>query len=128
MKKIFPILIAHHFQRALVLGTNAYAAPQDKGALKWRAVALLIKAVGGSGYEEFKQIGTYVASQDVKAIKWTVFRVPFLGNGPEAPVKATWTGTGEDGLGSSRKSMAAWVLGEMRGHSEWAGKAPMLSN
>ncbi|KAL5114759.1 hypothetical protein ACEQ8H_007376 [Pleosporales sp. CAS-2024a] len=128
MKRLFPILVANDFKRAMVLCTSAHVAPQDKSALKWKAVGILIKAVGGSGFEEFKGIGTIVSAQDVSRIKWTLFRVPFLSNGPEAPTTATYAGSGGDGMSLSRKSMANWVLDELREDSAWVGKAPMLSN
>ncbi|KAL1984024.1 hypothetical protein VTN96DRAFT_9621 [Rasamsonia emersonii] len=128
MKLIFPLLIANNFKRALVLGTCSFQAPQDKGALKWKASIILVKIIGGSAFEEFNGLGAFVTSQDVTQLKWTLFRVPFLNNGPEAPVTATFTGSGRDGMFLSRKSIAAWVLKEMNEESNWIGKAPVLSN
>jgi len=128
MKKLFPLLIEHKFRRALVLGTCSYPAPEDKGALKWKASVVLIKIIGGSAYQEFNGLGAFVASQDVSQIKWTLFRVPFLGNGNAAPVTATYTGSGKDGMTLSRKSIAEWVLQELGDGSEWVGKTPVLCN
>jgi len=128
MKLIFPLLIANNFQRALVLGTCSFPAPQDKGAWKWSASVTLIKIIGGSAYDEFHGLGQYVTSQDVNKLKWTLFRVPFLRNGEARDVKASFTGSGEDGMFLSRKSIAEWVLREMSEESEWVGKAPVLSN
>lgn len=128
MKRIFPILVASHYERAMVLGTCSYPAPLDKGGLKWKASVILIKMIGGSAYDEFKGLGEFVASQDVSQLKWTLFRVPFLNNGPNAPVTASYTGTGDDGMFLSRKSLAIWVLDHIAGDSEWVGKAPVLSS
>ncbi|KAH6980673.1 hypothetical protein BKA56DRAFT_550396 [Ilyonectria sp. MPI-CAGE-AT-0026] len=128
MKLIFPLLIANQFERALVLGTCSFTAPGDKGALKWKLSIVLIKIIGGSAYDEFTGLGSFVTSQEMSQLKWTLFRVPFLGNGVEAPVTATFTGSGKDGMFLSRKSMAAWVLKEMNNTSDWIGKAPVLSN
>ncbi|KAJ5623207.1 hypothetical protein N7490_011812 [Penicillium lividum] len=128
MKIIFPLLIENNYKRALVLGTCSYPAPEDKGGFKWKASVILIKIIGGSAYQEFNGLGSFVASQDVNQLKWTLFRVPFLGNGAEAPVKTTYTGSGEDGMFLSRKSIAAWVLAEMKEDSKWVGKTPVLSN
>ncbi|KAH7379984.1 hypothetical protein BKA64DRAFT_631669 [Cadophora sp. MPI-SDFR-AT-0126] len=128
MKLIFPLLIENHFKRALILGTCSFTAPEDKGALKWKISTALIKIIGGSAFQEFQGLGAFLSSQDVLKIKWTLFRVPFLGNGPIAPVSATYTGTGQDGMFLTRKSIAAWVLKEMGGGSEWIGKTPLLSN
>ena len=110
------------------MGTCSYPAPEDLGGLKWKASVFLIKIIGGSAYQEFNGLGTFVASQDASKLKWTLFRVPFLGNGEAAPVKATYTGSGEDGMFLSRKSMAAWVLQEMGEESEWIGKTPAINN
>lgn len=128
MKRIFPILIESHYERAMVLGTCSYPAPQDKGSLKWKASVILIKIIGGSAYDEFRDLGEFVASQDASQLKCTLFRVPFLTNGPNAPVTASYTGTGDDGMFLSRKSLATWVLDHITGNSEWVGKAPVLSN
>ncbi|PKX89432.1 uncharacterized protein P174DRAFT_425355 [Aspergillus novofumigatus IBT 16806] len=98
MKRIFPILVESHYDRAMVLGTCSYPAPQDKGGLKWKASVVLIKIIGGSAYDEFRGLGEFVASQDVSQLKCTLFRVPFLTNGPNAPVTASYTGTGDDGV------------------------------
>jgi hypothetical protein len=128
MKCIFPILVENNYERAMVLGTCSFPAPQDKGALKWKASIILVKIIGGSAYDEFRGLGEFVASQDVSQLKWTLFRVPFLTNGPLAPVTASYTGTGADGMFLSRKSLATWVLDHITGDSEWVGKAPVLSN
>lgn len=128
MKLIFPLLIANNFKRALVLGTCSFVAPEDKSALKWKASVVLVKIIGGSAYDEFKGMGEFVTSQDPKQLKWTLFRVPFLGNGPAAPVMATYTGSGRDGMFISRKSIVSWVLQEIGPASEWIGKAPVLCN
>lgn len=112
----------------MVLGTGSYTAPQDKGALKWKVSVILIKIIGGSAFDEFNGLGAFVASHDTAQLRWTLFRVPFLGSGPEKPVTATFAGSGSDGMFLSRKSIAAWVLQEMHGESDWIGKTPMLSN
>lgn len=128
MKILFPLLISNGYERALVLGTCSFPAQQDLGAWKWSASIVLIKIIGGSAYQEFNGLGKFVTSQDVNKIKWTLFRVPFLGNGEAKPVTATFTGTGKDGMFLNRKSAARWVLENLGAESEWIGKAPVLSN
>lgn len=128
MKLIFPMLVANHYKRAMVLGTCSYPAPQDKGGLKWKLCVALVKLVGGSAYQEFRGLGEYIASQDLHQLRWTLFRVPFLTNGAEGAVNATYTGSGDDGLFLSRKSLVRWVLQEMCEDSSWTGKAPAISN
>lgn len=128
MKKIFPMLVEHHYKRALVLGTASYQAPEDKGSWKWSMTVALIKVIGGNAYQEFKGLGEFVASQDSGQIPWTLFRVPFLNDGEAAPVTASFTGSGEDGMFLSRKSMVKWVAEEMNEGSAWVGKAPIISN
>ncbi|PMD42260.1 hypothetical protein L207DRAFT_307892 [Hyaloscypha variabilis F] len=128
MKLLFPLLIQNKFRRALILGTCSFPAPPDKPSWKWSALVTFVKVIGGSAYSEFNSLGEFVTSQDVDKIKWTLFRVPFLGNGEEKAVTATFAGSGEDGMFLSRKSIAAWVLSEMGEDSEWVGKAPVLCN
>lgn len=74
------------------------------------------------------QLGAFVQSQDVKEIKWTLFRVPILKDGEKKEVKATFPGMGGDGMFLNRKSLAAWVVREMGGGSKWIGKAPVVSD
>lgn len=112
----------------MVLGTCSYPAPEDKGAWKWKVSVVFVKIIGGSAYEEFHGLGKLVSSYDARELKWTLFRVPFLGNGDAAPVVATYTGSGEDGMFLSRKSIVAWTLQEMGQDSEWIGKTPVLCN
>ncbi|PIG88668.1 hypothetical protein AARAC_000513 [Aspergillus arachidicola] len=128
IKLIFPMLVANKYKRAMVLGTCSYPSPLDKGAIKWKLSVALIKIIGGSAYEEFRGLGEFVASQDPAQLQWTLFRVPFLTNGAEAPVTATYTGHGDDGFFLSRRSMASWVLKEMDTDSVQVGKTPVISN
>ncbi|ORY02349.1 hypothetical protein BCR34DRAFT_545776 [Clohesyomyces aquaticus] len=128
IKLIFPLLIENKFKRAMVLGTASFTAPQDKGALKWEALIVLVKIIGGDAFQEFNGLGEFLTSQDGQDLAWTLFRVPNLGNGVAAPVSATYTGSGSDGLFLSRKSVVAWVFKEMGQGSEWIRKAPALSN
>ncbi len=88
----------------------------------------LIKVIGGSAFDEFRGLGEFVTQQDLKEVKWTLFRVPFLTNGDATTVRACYTGEGDDGMFLSRKSIAEWVLREMGEGSEWVGKTPVLSN
>ncbi|KAF3385251.1 hypothetical protein F1880_002015 [Penicillium rolfsii] len=128
MKLIFPMLVANNYKRAMILGTCSYPSPRDKGAFKWKLSVALIKIIGGSAYEEFRGLGEFVASQDTSQLRWTLFRVPFLTNGAEAPVTATYTGHDGDGFFLSRKSMASWVLQEMDRNSVQVGQTPVISN
>ncbi|KAJ6098220.1 hypothetical protein N7499_002594 [Penicillium canescens] len=121
MKRIFPILVA-------TTTREQWCSEHDRGALKWKASIILIKIIGGSAYDEFKGLGAFVTSQDASQLKWTLFRVPFLNNGPDAPVTATYTGTGSDGMFLSRISLATWVSDQISEDSDWIGKAPVLSN
>lgn len=122
------MLVANNYKRAMVLGTCSYPSPQDKGGIKWKLSIVLVKIIGGSAYEEFRGLGEFVTSQDLTQLPWTLFRVPFLTNGGEAPVTASYTGRGGDGFFLSRKSMARWVLNEMDGNSVQIGETPVISN
>ena len=127
MKILFPLLIAAHYERAFVLGTCSWTAPNDLGALKWKVSVILIKIIGGSAYQEFNGLGAFVASANVKELKWTLFRVPFLSNGEAKPVIGTYTGTGQDGMFLTRSSISEWILLEMQ-EGKWIGKTPVLCN
>ncbi|KAK2762132.1 hypothetical protein FQN54_001139 [Arachnomyces sp. PD_36] len=127
MKILFPLLIAARYERAFILGTVSWTAPQDQPALKWKAMVGMVKLVGGSAYEECNGLGAFVGSTDINQLNWTLFRVPLLGNGETKPVKASFGGSGQDGLFLTRRSIADWILQEMQ-EKKWVGKAPMLCN
>lgn len=123
---LYPLLIENHFERALVLSTPSYVVSEDKGAFKWRALVGVASLISADAVKEMIAIGEATASVP-SVLKWTVFRVPMLTNGKEAPVKATYTGSGDDYLMLTRAGMAEWVLKEMV-ENKWVGKAPMLCN
>lgn len=119
------MLVANNVKRVLVLATPSHNDPQDQGALKWRASILVIKAIGGTAYQEIVGIGAVTTAQPVDKMAWTVFRVGFLTNGAAGPVEATYTGSGKDGMSISRNSIAEWVLQEAE-EGKWVGKAPYI--
>lgn len=125
--KLYPRLIEHGYERALILSTPSYVAAEDKGGLKWTAVVSLIKVIGGSAYQEISGLGKLTAEVPVGKLAWTLFRVPFLTNGNAGPVEAAYTGSGADALTLSRKSMAEWLIQELN-EGKWVGKAPLISN
>jgi hypothetical protein len=120
-------LIAARYERAILLGTPSYTAPEDKGALKFKAVIGLVRLIGGGAYQECNSMGTFVATQSVDHLKWTMFRVTLLNNGEAKPVTATYTGSGQDNLFISRNSIAEWVLQELK-EGKWIGKMPAICN
>lgn len=127
LKVIFPLLVAARYERVLLLGTPSYTAPEDKGALKYKAVIGLVRLVGGDASREYSEMGRFVATQSVDDLKWTLFRVTLINNGETKPVTATYTGWGQDGLFISRSSIAEWVLQELK-EGKWIGKMPAISN
>lgn len=79
-------------------------------------------------YQEMIGIAEYIASLPIdKHVQWTLFRVGGLTDGEEAPVKATFLGSGDDGTWISRASVATWVLDEIA-RERWLGKAPYICN
>lgn len=73
-------------------------------------------------------VGEFVSSLSVdEGVRWTIFRVGGLTNGAEGPVKATYPGSGEDGLYISRRSVARWVLEEVV-QGKWVGGTPYVCN
>jgi len=72
-------------------------------------------------------MGRATAALDLDKVKWTFFRVPWLGTGEAQEVKAGYLGSGSDGMFLNRKSMAVWVLNEAV-ENKWVGEAPMLNH
>lgn len=79
-------------------------------------------------HREMIGIGEFVSSLPVdngNGVRWTLFRVGGLTNGPEGPVKSTYLGSGEDGTWVSRASVARWVLEEAI-DDNWVGAMPYI--
>jgi len=127
MKFAFPIMAEYRYERVLIRGTCAYKAPEDKGGLKWKASNKLTKMTDSDSYKEWAGLGSWISMQPSDLVKWTLFRVHRLIDGPAKPVTATYTGTGKDKKDLSRKSMVNWVLKEMV-KGEWIGKTPVICN
>lgn len=63
-----------------------------------------------SQYNEMKQVGKMITTQSPADIDWTLFRVGGSTDEPAKEVRATYLGSGEDGIYISRTSVANWVL------------------
>lgn len=122
-----PQVIESGIKRALILTTPSYPQPEDKGGLKWTASKTVVRMIGGSAYYEMIAIGDTVSAIPTDKLRWTLFRVGWLNNGPAQPVNATYTGSGEDSLGISRASIAQWLVDEIA-EDKFVGKAPYICN
>lgn len=126
-QEFLPKIIENGIKRALILTTPSFPQPEDKGGLKWAASKAVVRAIGGSAYYEMIAIGDTVSAIPTDTLRWTLFRVGWLNNGAAQPVKATYTGSGEDSLGISRASIAQWVVDEITAE-KFVGKAPYICN
>ncbi|KAJ4286486.1 hypothetical protein N0V90_013186 [Kalmusia sp. IMI 367209] len=126
-ERILPLLALNGVRRVFILGTNSIPDPADKRSLKWALAIWMIKLIARHAYEEIVAIGDLVRSQPVEELRWTLFRVGFLNNGPAAPVNATYPGSGKDHLSISRDSIAEWLLKEAQ-EDKWVGKSPYICN
>lgn len=126
-KEFLPKIIENGIKRALILTTPSFPRPEDKGGLKWAASKAVVRAIGGSAYYEMIAIGDTVSAIPTDTLRWTLFRVGWLNNGAAQPVKATYTGSGDDSLGISRASIAQWVVEEIAAE-KFVGKAPYICN
>jgi hypothetical protein len=104
----------------------------DEMSWSWWLAMRFVAFILPQGSVEMEQIGRRVADEGKHGgwgLKWTVFRIPRLNNGPEdLEVSAEYLGRGFDGSKElSRKSMARWLLGEVEA-GEWIDKAPVVSN
>lgn len=130
MRFIFHLLTEFRYKRALILGTTAYTAPEDKGSssLKWKASSKLTKMTGGDAFKDFAELGAWISTQRTELVRWTLFRVPLkLTGGSAKAVTATYAGSGKDRTSLSRKSLVGWILEEMV-KGEWVGKTPVVCN
>ncbi|KAF2457387.1 hypothetical protein BDY21DRAFT_343685 [Lineolata rhizophorae] len=126
-KLLYPMLVDAGFTRGLFLSTPSADDPSDKRGFYWRTAIFGIRTLGGSAYAEITGLHSFISSQPTAQLKWTLFRVPFLGSGEPKEVHAGYLGDAEEGGRLERKGMARWVLVEME-KEEWVGKAPVLTN
>lgn len=104
----------------------------DQMSWGWWLAMRFVAFILPQGSMEMEKIGRRVADEGTHGgwgLKWTVFRIPRLNNGPEdLEVSAGYLGRGFDGSKElSRKSMARWLLREVEA-GEWIDKAPVVSN
>lgn len=122
-----PLLVQNNFERALILGTPSWAAPDDSRPLITKMMVGMVWIIAGNAYKDFVGIGDYITSLPLDQLKWTLFRVPMLSNA--APIKVYAGPAGAPNVGSklSRSSMARWLLQEID-EAKWVGKTPCISN
>lgn len=104
----------------------------DQMSWGWWLAMRFVAFILPQGSVEMEQIGRRVAEEGLRGgwgLKWTVFRIPRLNNGPsDLEVSAGYLGQDFDGSKElSRKSMARWLVGELEA-GEWIDKAPVVSN
>lgn len=124
---IFRAMRAQGVKRILVLSTPAYGVESEQKPWMFWLTGLLPALLVPQGNAEMVAIARHVAAQS--DLDWTVFRVPYLNNGPaDVPLAAGLLGPDYRGTTElSRASMARWVLEEIK-QGEWIHGAPALGN
>ncbi|OAL52537.1 NAD(P)-binding protein [Pyrenochaeta sp. DS3sAY3a] len=123
---IIPLLKKYKYERTLNLSTASYKVPQDRFSFTYALMVWFIYLFVRPAYVEINTTTRLITELRTEDIKWTVFRVPGLGNKDAKPVKAAFVGEGV-GIFLERKGIAEWVLKEME-EEKWVGKCPALSN
>ncbi|KAK5058798.1 hypothetical protein LTR84_011062 [Exophiala bonariae] len=126
-ENLVPKLIAHDFKRGLFLSTPSYNSPEDSWAPGWYLIISLLWLTLNWAYRDVVGFSTYIASQPVDKLRWTLFRVPNLRSGPARPVVTTFKGKDRFNWNLERKALAEWVLLELK-QDRWIGRAPVLYN
>jgi hypothetical protein len=121
------MLIENHMPRAMFLSTPSFKAPGDVDAWKWGFVCGTIKLVFRTGWEEMVKIGQVVSATPKEQLRWTLFRVGFLKDGPSDEIVISHPGSGKDGLNINRAGIVSFVLREAE-ENQYVGKTPLLSN
>ena len=89
---------------------------------------IIPRVVVPQGNAEMVGIAQAVAAQS--HLDWTVFRVPFLNDGPaDTPVSAGLRGAADykGSMQLARASLARWLLQEIKDRA-WVQQAPVLGN
>ncbi|KGO43868.1 hypothetical protein PEX1_047440 [Penicillium expansum] len=127
-KLLIPKLASQNITRVLILCTPSFRGESDVVTWKWRTGEWFMKMFSSGQYQEMIGVGTAVSSlSDKDGIQWGLFRVGGLINGNEAPVDATYLGSGVDNTWISRASVARWVLDEAI-QGKWVGRMPYICN
>ncbi|PTU22032.1 hypothetical protein P175DRAFT_0500887 [Aspergillus ochraceoroseus IBT 24754] len=116
-------------RRLIVLSTPSFWV-EEKDVSTWKLAIYgkFPKLFAPQGNAEMVRIAERV-SETGTDLDWTIFRIPHLTNGSgDLPVWAEYAGPNhQGGLNLSRRSLARWVLGEIRDR-KWIREAPFLGN
>lgn len=123
---IIPLLRRYKYERTLNVSTASYKAPQDRFSILYMLMIWAVYLFVRPAYTEINTMTPLITDLPTDEIKWTVFRVPGLGDKEAKPVKAGYVGEGI-GIFIERKGIAEWILKEME-EEKWVGKCPALSN
>jgi hypothetical protein len=118
----------------------------EKRSWTFNVLVFILEKIMAFAVADIRAYGALTTKQPLNQIQWTLFRyvsfqrhmvsigqkltlrrVPLLNNGDAKPVHASIIGDGTESLHLTRKSMAQWLLQELK-EREWVGKAPMISN
>ncbi|KAJ5401487.1 uncharacterized protein N7487_007383 [Penicillium crustosum] len=127
-KILIPKLASQNITRILILCTPSFRDESDVITSMWWAGKWFMKLFSSGQYQEMVGVGEAISSSsDTDGLRWGLFRVGGLTNGKEAPVNATYLGSGIDNTWISRASVARWVLDEAI-EGKWVGKMPYICN
>jgi hypothetical protein len=127
-KLLIPKLASQNITRVLILCTPSFRDVSDIETWKWRIGEWTMKFLSPGQYHEMVGVGKAISSSSkMDGRQWGLFRVGGLTNGEEAPVSATYLGSGMDKTWISRASVARWVLDEAT-EGNWVGRVPYICN
>ncbi|KAJ5443772.1 uncharacterized protein N7458_007644 [Penicillium daleae] len=94
---LVPKLLVQNIKRLLILCTASFHGSEDQISFKWHLSHWTLKIFSPDQYGEMISVGEFVSSLAADdGVRWTLFRVGLLRNGPEAEVEATHLGSGKD--------------------------------
>ncbi|KAJ5606985.1 hypothetical protein N7537_003604 [Penicillium hordei] len=127
-KLLIPKLASQNIPRILILCTPSFRDESDIITSTWWAGKWFMKLFSPGQYQEMVGVGEAISSlPDTDGLQWGLFRVGGLTNGKEAPVNATYLGSGVDNTWIIRASVARWVLDEAV-EGKAVGKMPYICN
>jgi hypothetical protein len=116
----------YDYTRLLAISTASYKAPRDTFSLPVFLLVGIVYLLFNAAYREINAFSKLIAEIPEEELRWTMVRVPYLGNGKAKAVKAGFVGEGV-GLRVERDALAEWMVGELEG-GVWVGKAPAVGN
>ena len=125
MQNVVAAMKKQGVSRLIITSTLGAKDPNDKPALRTKAMVNLVKTTMHGAYEDIVSVSETVRASD---LDWTIVRLALLNNKPKTgKVKTGYVGRGDIGTRISRAGIADFMLKQIN-DTKYLHQAPAISN